>query len=100
MSVASNRVRAARAASWIVALGTAITGLILLLNRIVVLWEPADGAEDQWAAIPIDVTGIGLALLCTGILALVAVLLCEGLGWRQASAASDVEGEMQESPLP
>jgi uncharacterized membrane protein YhaH (DUF805 family) len=91
MSIVSNRVRAARAASWIVALGTAITGLVLLLNRTVVLWEPAYEAEYDWQSVPIDVVGIGLALLCTGVLALLGVLICEGFGWAQSPAVEPDE---------
>lgn len=81
MSAIGLRARVARLSIWVLTLGTIGTGLQLLLTRTVVLWEQVPGSDDTWEASPIDVTGIGLALLCTGVLCAVIVLACEGYLW-------------------
>ena len=67
----------ARAAAWLLALATTITGITLLLQRTVVLWTNVDGTENSFSGEPIDVSGIGLALLSVGLLMLTAVLIFE-----------------------
>lgn len=92
------RARVARFAILIVTLVTIGTGLNLLLARTVVLWEPVDESDYTWEANPIDVTGIGLALLCTGILCAVLLLACEGYVWRRDEAIEPVRHIDDELP--
>ncbi len=77
-----NRLRRAahmamRLAPWLVSITVTIVGLSLLLTRTTIVWEESQFEADMWDATPVDVTGIGLALLCVGILSLMATLLCE-----------------------
>ncbi|MCI2957203.1 hypothetical protein MN032_05820 [Agromyces atrinae] len=92
--------RLLRLALWLVALGTTLTGLILLLNRDVILWEPVPGTEDTSSALIIDVTGVGLALLCTGILALVLTLIAEAVLVRFPAPAAPPAPAREVAPAP
>lgn len=92
--------RLLRLALWLVALGTPLTGLILLLNRDMILWEPVPGTEDTSSALVIDVTGVGLALLCTGILALVLTLIAEAVLVRFPASAAPPAPAREVAPAP
>ena len=91
------RARLARAAAWLLALGTLTTGLVLLLTRTVVVWNLAEGSKNTWEAAPIDVTGIGLALTCTGILVLALALLSEGYWWRHSAYVESKLSQLTET---
>lgn len=66
-----------RLAPWLVSVATAVVGLTLLLSRTIIVWDESTYEPETWDANPIDVSGIGLALLCVGILSLMATLLVE-----------------------
>ncbi len=78
-----------RIAVWSIGIATTAAGLILLLQRTVVLWNPVQESADTWEAAPVDVSGIGLALLCTGILILALTLMAEAYLRPPDSARSD-----------
>lgn len=65
----------ARAALWLLALAIILTGIILTANGGIEVWTSAGG--DSYDVDVIDVRGIGIALLCTGIVVLAATLIAE-----------------------
>lgn len=68
---------AARVGAWLLAFATAITGISFLVQRTVVVWTKVDGTEGTYSAEPIDVSGVGLALFCVGLVMLTAMLIFE-----------------------
>ncbi len=83
----------ARIAVWSLGVATTVAGLILLLQRTIVLWEPVPELADTWEATPIDATGTGLTLLCTGILVLALTLMAEAYLPAPGAFSTDPEPE-------
>ena len=74
MGAAINRSRAAYVALWVVSGLLALTGVVLLAIRRVSIVIDANTVE------LVDVMGVGTALLCTGVIVLVVVLVLEVCG--------------------
>lgn len=55
-----------------------VTGASLVAQQTVVVWRDVAGSGDTASADIVDVTGVGTALLCVGVLVLAATLLVEG----------------------
>ncbi|MGX1583912.1 hypothetical protein ACWH95_05065 [Microbacterium sp. NPDC055502] len=72
--------RLARLVVWVLAIASVWTGIALTVSRTVTVWEPVDGSAGTYAAHPVDVTGVGLALLVVGLVILAALLILEGYG--------------------
>ena len=72
------RARIARVAVWLLALASIVTGASLVGQRSVLVWRDVAGSGDTASADIVDVTGLGTALLCVGVLVLAAALLVEG----------------------
>ncbi|MGV8880773.1 MAG: hypothetical protein ACOH19_01335 [Rhodoglobus sp.] len=77
----------ARAVAWLLALATTVTGITFVAQRIVVSWTKVEGTENTFNGEPVDVSGIGLALLSVGLLMLMAVLIFEAS--RRAHTAAE-----------
>ena len=74
MGAAINRSRAAYVALWVVSGLLALTGVVLLAIRRVSIVIDANTVE------LVDVMGVGTALLCTGVIVLVVVLVLQVCG--------------------
>lgn len=76
------RARIARGAAWILAVATTWTGATFVLNPTFIASEDDPNDPTVGYLYPVDVGGVGLALLCVGILVLSALLISEAYFWR------------------
>lgn len=72
--------RFARLGAWVLAVATLSMGIFFTVSRTVSVASPAPGATESFEIHPVNVTGVGLALLVVGLVILAALLILEGYG--------------------
>ena len=70
--------RWARTAAWAVSLTTTVVGVILIMVGKTSLWVRDPNSPDTYTSQTVQVGLLGLAILCVGILSVMAVLIAEG----------------------
>lgn len=66
-------------AGWAIAVLSTVLGIYFVAEQEAVAWDPQPGASGTFTSRVVDLEPVGLALLGTGILSLVALCITESL---------------------